>query len=200
MRTDGRKTLMYLGFAKAALRSGGVRRRRRRTDTPAPRGEMKSALVRVLPASLRTFLVSDPWVAAWASSRNRGGVTRNAIYDLEPCLAFRERDGERRNRRVMTQQRALHIPPAAARPPKLPGKAPSPAEVLSPGTEHGCGGCSGTARKPHSGGASEHTGCSLPPRRTTRSIFKKARCFTILTSDCRMRQWMTPSADVCSWH
>lgn len=35
--------------------------------------------------------------------------------------------------------------------------------------------------------ASEHAACSLPPHGITNLIFKKARRFTILTSNCRMR-------------
>jgi len=61
---------------------------------------MESALGRVLAASLRTFLFqSRGWVAAPASSRNRGGVTQNAIYSLKPCLPLCEQDREAKSRR-----------------------------------------------------------------------------------------------------
>lgn len=198
MRTDGRKMLMYLWLAKALPRSGGVRPCRRRTGTPAPRGEVKSALVRALPASLRTFLFQ---IRGWL--REQAAEIGEELHETQfmtwSLVCLFERRMERRNRSAMTQQCALHTPPATARLPKLAGKPPLPAEALSPGRSTDAA----AALAPLGNHTLESLWAHwrfLSPHGITSLIFKEARCFTILTSDCRMRQWMISSADVYSCH
>lgn len=100
------------------------------TGTRAPTEEMESALARALPASLHTFLFR---IRGWLHEQAAGigeELDKMQFRTWKPCLPFREED-KRRNRRALTEQRALPTPPAATCLSKLPGKGPLPARAWS---------------------------------------------------------------------
>lgn len=149
MRTGGRKMPMDLWLAKALMCSGEARRCRHRMGTLAPREEMESALVRVLPASLHTFLFQIcGWLCEQAAQTGEESHEMQGMTWSLVCLL--ESRTERQNHSAVTQQRAQspHLPLPAS--PNCLGKLLSLLRSY-PAMEHGGSSCSRTPQKPHSG-------------------------------------------------